>query len=68
MAEMAFPVPAHLPRKQDVSSKILNKIDSATQTLDSALTLTWLNELDLTIQTTKVPSYLGLQWKTSAQD
>ncbi|KAF5362245.1 hypothetical protein D9756_002329 [Leucocoprinus leucothites] len=51
---MAFPIPTHLPRKQDVSSRILNKIDSAThQTLDSTLTSTWLNELDETIQITK---------------
>ncbi|KXN87429.1 hypothetical protein AN958_08860 [Leucoagaricus sp. SymC.cos] len=54
MTEMAFPIPAHLPRKQDVLSKILNKIDSAThQTLGSTLTSSWLNELDETIQTTK---------------
>ncbi|EKM81727.1 hypothetical protein AGABI1DRAFT_70128, partial [Agaricus bisporus var. burnettii JB137-S8] len=51
---MAFPIPSHLPRKQDVSSKILNTIDSATyRTLNSSLTSTWLNELDDTIQATK---------------
>lgn len=68
MAEMAFPIPSHLPRKQDVLSQILNKIDSATnQTLNSTLTSTWLNELDETIQITKVPLCLVLQWKFCVQ-
>lgn len=52
---MAFPVPSHLPRKQDVSSKILNKIGEATNgTLNAALAKTWLDELDETIRQTKV--------------
>ena len=54
-AQMAFPIPAHLPRKHDVLSQILSKLDTATyRTLDSALASTWLDELDETIQTTKV--------------
>ena len=52
---MAFPIPSHLPRQQDVSSKILSKIDEATsQTLDASLASSWLAELDETIQLTKV--------------
>lgn len=55
---MAFPIPSHLPRRappQDVSSQILSKIDSATnQTLNSALVSSWLTELEVSIQTTKV--------------
>ncbi|KAG5647875.1 hypothetical protein DXG03_007799 [Asterophora parasitica] len=54
---MAFPIPAHLPRRpnpQDVSSQILSKIDAATnQTLNSALASSWLSELKLTIDSTK---------------
>ncbi|TFK39823.1 hypothetical protein BDQ12DRAFT_681284 [Crucibulum laeve] len=54
---MAFPIPSHLPRRatpQDVSSKILNKIDQATyKTLDAKLASSWVDELDETIQTTK---------------
>jgi len=54
-AEMAFPIPAQLPREHDVSSQILSKLDAATYgTLNSALVSTWLNELDESIQTTKV--------------
>lgn len=52
---MAFPVPAHLPRKQDVSSKILGKLDQAThKNLNAALANSWLVELDETIQNTSV--------------
>jgi centromere/kinetochore protein ZW10 len=58
---MAFPIPAHLPRRtspQDVSSQILSKIDAATnRSLTSTLATSWLTELDDTIQSTKV---LGL--------
>ncbi|KAF9454310.1 hypothetical protein P691DRAFT_717761 [Macrolepiota fuliginosa MF-IS2] len=62
MAGMAFPIPSHLPRKQDVSSKILNKIDSATyKSLNAALTSTWLNELDETIQATKTRLHERIQ-------
>ncbi|KAJ6591472.1 hypothetical protein DFH09DRAFT_1273408 [Mycena vulgaris] len=54
---MAFPVPAHLPRRpnpQDVSSEILMKIDQATnQTLTASLATSWLAELETTIQATK---------------
>ncbi|KAJ7696579.1 hypothetical protein B0H17DRAFT_1198090 [Mycena rosella] len=54
---MAFPVPAHLPRRanpQDVSSEILMKIDQATnQTLTASLATSWLAELEATIQATK---------------
>jgi hypothetical protein len=56
---MAFPIPSHLPRKsnnvQDVSSKILSKLDEATnQTLNAAMTTSWIVELDETILLTKV--------------
>jgi hypothetical protein len=55
---MAFPIPDHLPRRaepQDVSSKILSRIDEATNaTLNAALARSWLDELDDTIQATKV--------------
>ncbi|KAJ7446711.1 hypothetical protein FB451DRAFT_1291273 [Mycena latifolia] len=54
---MAFPIPAHLPRRpnpQDVSSEILMKIDQATnQTLTASLATSWLAELEATIQNTK---------------
>ncbi|KAK1221072.1 ribosome biogenesis protein ytm1 [Marasmius sp. AFHP31] len=54
---MAFPVPAHLPRRpepQDVTSKILSRMDEATnKTLNAALAKSWLHELDETIQDTK---------------
>lgn len=52
---MAFPIPSHLPRKQDVSSRILNKIGEATnQTLNAAIARSWVEELDETIRQTKV--------------
>lgn len=52
---MAFPIPSHLPRQQDVSSKILTKIDEATaETLNASLASSWVAELDETIQLTKV--------------
>ncbi|KAJ7043699.1 hypothetical protein C8F04DRAFT_727558 [Mycena alexandri] len=54
---MAFPVPAHLPRRQnpqDVSSGILMKIDQATgKTLSASLASSWLAELEDTIHATK---------------
>ncbi|KAJ8095228.1 ribosome biogenesis protein ytm1 [Marasmius tenuissimus] len=56
-ATMAFPVPTHLPRRpepQDVTSKILSRMDEATnKTLNAALAKSWLHELDETIQDTK---------------
>jgi hypothetical protein len=55
---MAFPIPSHLPRRanpQDISSKILSKIDEATnRSLTASLAKSWLAELDETIQSTKV--------------
>ncbi|KAJ7759219.1 hypothetical protein B0H16DRAFT_1885130 [Mycena metata] len=54
---MAFPIPAHLPRRQnpqDVSSEILTKIDQATgKTLNASLASSWLAELEDTIRATK---------------
>ncbi|PFH51800.1 hypothetical protein AMATHDRAFT_46783 [Amanita thiersii Skay4041] len=54
---MAFPIPDHLPRRavpQDVSSKILNTIDTATtQSLNAELARSWLAELDESINATK---------------
>lgn len=59
---MAFPVPNHLPKRPlpvDVSSKILYKIDAATKdTLNSSLAASWLQDLDKSIQETKVCSWL----------
>ncbi|KAG6868072.1 hypothetical protein C0993_007805 [Termitomyces sp. T159_Od127] len=54
---MAFPIPTHLPRRatpQDVSSRILSKIDAATnKTLNAALASSWVSELDEAIALTK---------------
>ncbi|KIK93519.1 hypothetical protein PAXRUDRAFT_828885 [Paxillus rubicundulus Ve08.2h10] len=51
---MAFLVPSHLPRKDDVSSQILSKLDSVTfQTLDSAVASSWRTELDESIRLSK---------------
>ncbi|KAF8845113.1 hypothetical protein BDN67DRAFT_920456 [Paxillus ammoniavirescens] len=51
---MAFTVPSHLPRKVDVSSQILSKLDSVTfQTLDSAVASSWRTELDESIRLSK---------------
>lgn len=51
---MAFPLPNHLPRKQDVSSAILTKIGNATNSsLDASVAGQWVTELDETILTTK---------------
>ncbi|KAF9815102.1 hypothetical protein IEO21_04799 [Rhodonia placenta] len=54
---MAFPVPAHLPRKrdpQDVSTKILTKISEATtKSLSAQLASSWITELDETLSQTK---------------
>lgn len=55
---MAFPVPSHLPRKaasQDISSRILSKISSATvKTLNADLAASWVAELDEAILESKV--------------
>ena len=55
---MAFEIPSHLPRRalpEDVSSKILNRIDSASvQDLDAKLADSWVSELDESIGATKV--------------
>ncbi|EAU90496.1 hypothetical protein CC1G_00880 [Coprinopsis cinerea okayama7 len=54
---MAFEIPQHLPRKalpQDVSSKILNRIDQAlVKDLDANLANSWVTELDESISATK---------------
>lgn len=51
---MAFPLPSHLPRKVDVSSQILSKLDSATwQTLNSSVASSWCEELDECINQAK---------------
>ncbi|KAF9224001.1 hypothetical protein BS17DRAFT_795581 [Gyrodon lividus] len=55
---MAFPIPSHLPRKVDVSSQILSKLDSVTfQTLDSAVASSWRTELDESICLSKKRIY-----------
>lgn len=57
-SQMAFEIPQHLPRRalpQDVSSKILNRIDSAfVKDLDANLANSWVAELDESISATKV--------------
>ncbi|OCH91473.1 hypothetical protein OBBRIDRAFT_886899 [Obba rivulosa] len=54
---MAFPVPAHLPRKkdpQDVSTAILTKVSEATtKSLNAQLAASWVAELDDTIRQTR---------------
>ncbi|KAH6915936.1 hypothetical protein BKA70DRAFT_1368249 [Coprinopsis sp. MPI-PUGE-AT-0042] len=54
---MAFEIPSHLPRRalpEDVSSKILNRIDSAfVKDLDAKLADSWVSELDESIAATK---------------
>ncbi|TFK65606.1 hypothetical protein BDN72DRAFT_889334 [Pluteus cervinus] len=69
---MAFPIPAHLPRKanpQDVSSHILNRVDSATnENLNSELVKSWLTELDETIQSTKKRLYERVESDRKAYD
>ena len=52
---MAFPIPDHLPRKIDVSSNVLSKLDSITfQSLDSSVASSYRAELDESIRLTKV--------------
>ncbi|KAI9458096.1 Centromere/kinetochore Zw10-domain-containing protein [Russula earlei] len=54
---MAFPVPSHLPRKavsQDISSRVLSKISSASsKALDADLAASWVAELDEAILASK---------------
>ena len=60
---MAFPVPNHLPRKpasNDVTSKILSSIDSASlQSINSSVAKSWVAELDESISLTKVSASLS---------
>jgi len=55
---MAFPVPSHLPRKaasQDISSRVLSKISSASaKALNADLAASWVAELDAAILESKV--------------
>ncbi|KZT07285.1 uncharacterized protein LAESUDRAFT_651560 [Laetiporus sulphureus 93-53] len=54
---MAFPIPAHLPRKkdaQDVSTQILTKVsETPLKSLNSQLASSWVAELDDAIAQTK---------------
>ncbi|KAH7921288.1 hypothetical protein BV22DRAFT_1072517, partial [Leucogyrophana mollusca] len=51
---MAFPLPTHLPRKLDVSSQILSKLDSVTvQSLTSSVASSWRCELEESINLAK---------------
>ncbi|KAI0773308.1 hypothetical protein BD413DRAFT_541034 [Trametes elegans] len=54
---MAFPIPSHLPRKQDVrdvSTQVLTKISEATfKDLNAVAASSWVAELDDTIRLTK---------------
>ncbi|KAH9967245.1 Centromere/kinetochore Zw10-domain-containing protein [Russula dissimulans] len=56
-AYMAFPVPSHLPRKavsQDISSRVLSKISSASaKALNADLAESWVAELDAAILESK---------------
>ncbi len=58
--DMAFPLPAHLPRKKDardVSTQILTKIsETSSKALRAEVASSWVAELDDTIQVTKVRS------------
>ncbi len=60
---MAFPVPSHLPRKaasQDISSRILSKISSATvKTLNADLAASWVAELDEAVLESKVHPHVS---------
>ncbi|KAF9497140.1 hypothetical protein BDN71DRAFT_1388136 [Pleurotus eryngii] len=54
---MAFPIPAHLPRKpaqRDVATEIVTKVDRAkVSSLTPALAASWVSELDAAIQSTQ---------------
>ncbi|KAJ2919551.1 hypothetical protein MD484_g865, partial [Candolleomyces efflorescens] len=62
---MAFPVPNHLPRKpasNDVTSKILSSIDSASlQSINSSVAKSWVAELDESISLTKTRIHERIQ-------
>ncbi|KAH0582972.1 hypothetical protein H2248_010865 [Termitomyces sp. 'cryptogamus'] len=62
---MAFPIPAHLPRRsapQDVTTQILSKLDAATnKTLNAELARSWVSELDETITLTKTRLHERIQ-------
>ncbi|KAF6761606.1 hypothetical protein DFP72DRAFT_626225 [Ephemerocybe angulata] len=62
---MAFPVPSHLPRKpanNDVTSKILSSIDSASmKTINSSMATSWIAELDESIHSTKAQIHDRIQ-------
>lgn len=55
---MAFPLPSHLPRKKDardVSTQVLTKIsETPSKALNAQLASSWVEELNETIQYTKV--------------
>ena len=54
---MAFPIPAHLPRKKDldVSTTVLSKMsETSLKALSHGLASTWVSELDIAIRQTKV--------------
>lgn len=57
-SSMAFPIPTHLPKKQDsrdVSTQVLTKIaETPYKSLKGDLAASWVSELDETIRTTKV--------------
>ncbi|KAL4065838.1 hypothetical protein J3A83DRAFT_4261051 [Scleroderma citrinum] len=66
---MAFPLPSHLPRKVDVSSQILSKLDSTTwKTLDSSVGLSWRTELDECIRQTKNRIHERIRSESAAFD
>jgi hypothetical protein len=52
---MAASVPPPIQQPQDVSSEILSKLNkTSTQTLNSQLASAWVEELEASIQQTKV--------------
>lgn len=57
-SSMAFPLPAHLPRKkqlQDVSSALLSTIsETSVKTLNAELAASWVAELDQSIHLSQV--------------
>lgn len=59
---MAFPIPSHLPRAgipQDISSRILSKVGSASsKELTAKRASSWVAELDDSISQTKVRDHL----------
>ena len=56
---MAFPIPAHLPRKKDldVSTTVLSKMsETSLKSLNHELASSWVSELEAAIRQTKVCS------------